>query len=507
LDFVTRLVRRYSTKFVNNDDCTSCVIKKNDVGVYDIVTSCDVEIEKMLIQDISKRYPRDKFYCEEQSNNELTDERTWVIDPIDGTVNFSRGIPLFGTQLALLVNKNPVLAVIYLPSTDEMYSAAESQGARLNGLKIGSYPSRKLKECIISLSDFSRKQHYYRDMQAKIMMNMYDEVARFKILGASCCDFAMLASGKIDMHMRFINNLWDYMPGLYISTKAGACYDEELLEKNKFLLMAYSKETCKEFREKVLKDLFASETNTAAIKENECERNLKSKYSQKICITMCNKVSLTNMEDYCRKLGIILPHDLKYDDFEGWIETYLNALSTEESFSLMNKMGLCVSGNDIGEPGGVFIIHSSKDKEFVKAITDGLIFLGITDSQIYCSSIENLGTDLGESFHTTIKGRIRCAGAVICVLSEDSVKSEYCLEEIGACMALDKTILPVLVDGSDPNIMPGFLDSRHQYSCFDTEAAVNMFLRSVSERVGAKPDDLAISMGVKTILSSVFMKR
>ena len=499
LEFVTKAIRRCTTRYVHNDDCTKCVSKSNAVGVYDIVTSCDEEVEKMLVQEIAKKYPEDRFYCEEQSNKEITDERTWVIDPIDGTVNFSRGIPMFGTQLALLINKNPVLAVIYLPAFDEMYTATESDKARLNGGRIGPYEKRKLKECIISMSDFSRKSHYYRDMQAEIMTRMYNEVARFKILGASCCDFAMLASGKIDMHMRFVNNLWDYVPGLYISTMAGACYDEELLRKHKFLLMAYSKDTCEEFRKTVLKDIFADEVIATAETRNE-DQSCRMKHIGRILTVIGTRVHAINMEAYCKGVGIKLPPGLKYEAFDEWIENYLNALTIENVISLMKNMNIRVTEDNNCEKGGVFIIHSSKDKSQVEAIAEGLTHIGIPGSMVYCSSIEKLGTDLGESFHRDVKGHIKSASVVICVLSKDTVESKYCLQEIGACLVLDKPILPILVEGATPDIMPGFLDSRKTCSYLNTEEAIRHFLMSVSERVNMKLDDRALSMGVKTVL-------
>ena len=255
LEFISKIAKDSSLIYMNADR-SEYSLKNNAVGVFDIVTNSDVSTENHIINEIKKQYPNDLFICEEKTNDDLTNERTWIIDPIDGTVNYCRGIPLFGTQLALLVNKIPVLALIYLPSNDELYTATEKNGARLNGVLLKITDERPINECIISLSDFSRKCQYFRDMQAKLILNMYDCVARLKIFGASCCDFGMLASGKIDIHIRFVNNVWDYIPGLYISKKAGAYVDEELLKNEKFLLIGSSKKICNDFRLNVIKNLF-----------------------------------------------------------------------------------------------------------------------------------------------------------------------------------------------------------------------------------------------------------
>ncbi|MEO1289102.1 MAG: inositol monophosphatase family protein, partial [Chloroflexota bacterium] len=74
-------------------------------GTRDIVTSIDYGIENYLIADIQRNFPDDQIIAEETYNKTLTNKRTWVIDPIDGTVNFARGFPFFGVQMALLVDK------------------------------------------------------------------------------------------------------------------------------------------------------------------------------------------------------------------------------------------------------------------------------------------------------------------------------------------------------------------------------------------------------------------
>lgn len=251
LRIATEAVRRAADRYVSNGNRDS-EEKSNTVGSYDIVTYSDVEAQESIIADLRSAFPEDRFYCEESDGNQLTDARTWVIDPIDGTLSYERGMPIYGTQLVLMVSKEPVLSVIYVPVLKEMFTATVADGVRLNGTPIGNNPRRDLKKCVVSTGDFSRKKQEWRDKHYELIGAMRDEVARIRMLGAACCDFAFFVADRIDIHIRFVNKLWDFMPGLFMARVAGAYVDEELLETTKFLLLAQSKEEAEQFKEKVL---------------------------------------------------------------------------------------------------------------------------------------------------------------------------------------------------------------------------------------------------------------
>ena len=251
LGIASEAVRRAAEVYVSGGDRAS-EEKANSVGSYDIVTRSDVDAQESIVKALGEAFPGDRFYCEESQDNSLTDERTWVIDPIDGTLSYERGMPLYGTQLALFVRKQPVLSVIYVPVLREMYTATEVSGACLNGSPIGNNPDRELKKCVVSTGDFSRKKQEWRDRHYELIGVMRDELARIRMLGAACCDFAFFAAGRIDIHIRFVNKLWDFMPGLFLARVSGAYVDEELLSEKSFLLLTQTRGEAEEFREKVL---------------------------------------------------------------------------------------------------------------------------------------------------------------------------------------------------------------------------------------------------------------
>ena len=225
--------------------------KENAVGSFDIVTDADETAQQTIVDCLRNSFPGDDIIAEEGMEHELGNGRTWVVDPIDGTLNYSRGNPMFGTQLALVVDKNPVFAAVYLPVMGEMY-VADAAGATLNGRRLPRPVTRPLKECIVSTGDFSRKKEYWRDKHQELIGAMRDEVARIRMMGAACTDFVYLASGRTDIHLRFVNKPWDFVPGMFIAETAGAYYDRDLFERTRLLVMCTSREISEEFASRVL---------------------------------------------------------------------------------------------------------------------------------------------------------------------------------------------------------------------------------------------------------------
>ncbi|MBO4797690.1 MAG: inositol monophosphatase [Candidatus Methanomethylophilaceae archaeon] len=229
-------------------------LKDTDSGMFDIVTSSDLKAEKTIIDTILSHFPGDTIISEETRSDAEETGRFWAVDPIDGTVNYSRRIPLYGIQIVFCENREPKASGIYLPEYGELYTADES-GAFLNGRPLRTARPRPLRECIMSTGDFSRKSESFRKAQASLFSHCYDEVARFKVFGAACTDFAFLASGRTDIHIRFTNKIWDYLPGLYLAETAGAVYDRKLLKEKKCLILCSSEEVLAEAKEKILPSL------------------------------------------------------------------------------------------------------------------------------------------------------------------------------------------------------------------------------------------------------------
>ena len=253
LDIACKAIKEASSKYI----FTKSEIKRKgkDSDAYDVVSENDVLIEDYIKEAIGKEFPNDSFICEE-SGEERRSDRIWVIDPIDGTVNYTHNIPLYGIQLALMVGDDAVVAVIYLPEFDEMYTAEKGHGAFLNGRRLNVRNEVPMHDSIVSISDYSRGSEAYRKGQIRFMELLHDKIARFKMFGSACCDFAFFASGRTDCHIRFVRNIWDFMPGLLISIEAGGICDHDLYDQHKLLIMCSSESALRDISDILKEGLF-----------------------------------------------------------------------------------------------------------------------------------------------------------------------------------------------------------------------------------------------------------
>ena len=176
----------------------------------DLVTNLDMEIEKFLIGKIKENYPNFDIVSEEFNTTNAPTKNCFVIDPIDGTINFVSGLPLWGIQVACIKDGDTCASIIYLPKFNEMYWADET-GAYLNGTKI-NVREQSLKSCLYSIDGADS----VRCLQE---MTKHSPHAR-KIMSASV-NCAWIAKGIMDGCVVLNNNCWDYLPGQFLVMQAG----------------------------------------------------------------------------------------------------------------------------------------------------------------------------------------------------------------------------------------------------------------------------------------------
>ena len=191
-------------------------------SAFDLVTEVDVNIEKFLTDAILAAFPGDKIHAEEMSSTQEITGRTWVIDPIDGTNNFAHDIPTFGIQCCLFDGGEPRMAVIWLPCQDELYTAIEGQGCRLNGKKVTVDKTVTADTAVISIGDFTHKSNRLAALQYKAVGYLYPRVAKLRMYGAASVDYAWFVSGRLAATIFTTRNLWDIAPGILLSREAGA---------------------------------------------------------------------------------------------------------------------------------------------------------------------------------------------------------------------------------------------------------------------------------------------
>lgn len=216
LSFIIETIKNAYTKYGKLDK-NSLV----DKAEYDLVTSTDFNIEEYIIFEIKKNYPNDKILSEETNANTVIDQCTWTIDPIDGTYNMANEIKMYGIQCAMYVNGELNLSAIYLPHFNELYYAKLGKGAYLNGKKLTAKQS-PLDHCIVSFGDFPHSRPTDSIQELNLLAYLSQHVAKIRMFGAACMDFAFVAAGKTAGTIIFTKNKWDIAPGILLCQESGA---------------------------------------------------------------------------------------------------------------------------------------------------------------------------------------------------------------------------------------------------------------------------------------------
>lgn len=209
------VIDAYETKFSRMN------VSVMDKSRFDVVTENDLRIEEYIIEIIKREFPGDLILSEEKNPDTVVSNRTWTIDPIDGTFNMSRRSPLYGIQCALYLNGEIVFSIVYLPELNEFYSAQMNCGSYLNGSKIGVSKS-DLEHSAVSFGDFPHTRPDDFNDEHKLMKRLSERIAKIRMFGSACIDFVYLASGRIDGTVLFTKNKWDIAPGILIAREAGA---------------------------------------------------------------------------------------------------------------------------------------------------------------------------------------------------------------------------------------------------------------------------------------------
>jgi len=190
-------------------------------GIHDRVTDADIDAEKKIVSLIKKKYPDHNFLCEEDSYEKTTSPYTWIIDPLDGTNNFSHYLPIFCVSIALAYKGEIILGVIYDVTRDELFYAEKGKGAFLNGKKISVTKEQGLLGSLLVTG-------FYYDRSKRILVTLQNIERFFKQnilgirrLGSAALDLCYVACGRMDGFWEFYLNPWDFAAGSLIVEEAG----------------------------------------------------------------------------------------------------------------------------------------------------------------------------------------------------------------------------------------------------------------------------------------------
>lgn len=199
----------------------------------DFATKVDYECEKVIMKIIQEVFPEDGILGEEEGVTEGTSRFIWIIDPLDGTVNYAHGFPHFCTIIGLWdIEKNEaVLGLVYDPLSKKMYTALKGQGAFMNGAQINVSAYTKIEECFISLGSYdidpnTQKQQHERYQKLHGSVHSF---LRARVTGSAGIDLAFIAEGISDVHVVYGTHPWDHLgPALIVTEAGGVSVDRNL---------------------------------------------------------------------------------------------------------------------------------------------------------------------------------------------------------------------------------------------------------------------------------------
>ncbi|WCK56654.1 inositol monophosphatase [Aneurinibacillus sp. Ricciae_BoGa-3] len=187
----------------------------------DIVTAMDLEAENWMIKRIQEHFPEHRIFSEEVGAIGNSGDFEWVIDPIDGTVNYSVGLPFYGISLALVHSGQTVVAATSLPALGEIFWASAGGGAFLNGKKI-KVRDASLAEAFVSFGDFSKEGNRQSNhCRLAALSAIANEVFRIRMVGSAALSLAYIACGRLDAAVYVRPNRYDVVGGMLLIQEAG----------------------------------------------------------------------------------------------------------------------------------------------------------------------------------------------------------------------------------------------------------------------------------------------
>lgn len=221
LDFATQIVKRAGEKLL---ELSKDTVKYSMKNRHDILAEADLASEKIIIDSIRSKFPGHAILSEEAGADTKSSEYLWIIDPLDGTIGYARGLDEYCVVIALQYRNQEQFSLIYQPTTEKLYMAEKGKGAFLNGKQIHVSNEEKLINMILGLECSSEATD--RKKNFDILANVCTDVRHARIFGSGSIQLARIAEGKTDIFYRihFLRDkikYWDYAPGALLVQEAG----------------------------------------------------------------------------------------------------------------------------------------------------------------------------------------------------------------------------------------------------------------------------------------------
>lgn len=192
----------------------------NYKGETDLVTEVDQTCEALIVETIRKRHPGHDILAEENDYASLQSGFTWVIDPLDGTTNYAHGIPWFCVSIALEVENQIKMGVIYHPMMEQLFTVVQGEGAFLNGERLNVSDRTPLRQCLLA-TGFPYDRSVDPDTNFENFMKFQKSARAVRRFGAAALDLAYVATGRLDGFWESNLQPWDVAAGALLVTEAG----------------------------------------------------------------------------------------------------------------------------------------------------------------------------------------------------------------------------------------------------------------------------------------------
>ena len=194
-------------------------------GPGDFVSSADKRTEKTIIEELQKAHPEYGIITEETGIiNKSNIKNRWIIDPIDGTMNFLNGIPQFAISIAYEEDNEIICGVIFNPITNEMFCAEKGNGAYLNNSRIRVSNKKKLKDALLVTGGPKGASKIKNKIYSEYI-NVSNNVSNVRKFGSAALDMAYVSCGRFDGYWQRELNYWDIAAGVIILREAGGFID------------------------------------------------------------------------------------------------------------------------------------------------------------------------------------------------------------------------------------------------------------------------------------------
>ena len=221
---------------------TDAIQRESKNTANDLVTQVDRESERRIIDALSKIFPDCGFICEESGSEGEQKDWVWIVDPLDGTVNFANGLPVFAISIALKnqVKDEIAVGVVYAPYLNELYRATLGGGAFRNNSQL-AFPKNRNRtplEFVLS-TGFPYDKHQNPQNNFAEVSRIGQQIGGVRRLGAAAYDLCCVAAGFVDGYWEQDLKIWDVAAGILIAQEAGR-YVSELPDKRPMAIVAGS---------------------------------------------------------------------------------------------------------------------------------------------------------------------------------------------------------------------------------------------------------------------------